>query len=79
MKHFIEVDAFIWDRDSYGLFDFESKVLVQSARLKTLGSLTLVRDDLTIKTGVPQLDDNQETFQKLVSIVYKHGSYWVYH
>ena len=28
IKQFIEVDAYIWDRDSFGLFDYESKLLV---------------------------------------------------
>lgn len=27
INHFLEVDALFWDRDSHGLFDYESKSL----------------------------------------------------
>ena len=38
----------------------------------------LVRDDSTLKTVMPKLGC-PDTYQMLLSVVYKSGSYWVYH
>ena len=67
----------IWDRDSHGLFDYDSKVL-KDWQMETTGSSMLVRDEFSLKTVVPKLDC-PKSFQKLVSLVYKKGAYWVYH
>lgn len=77
IDHTLDVSALIWDRDSHGLFDYESKVL-KDWQMETTGSSMLVRDEFSIKTVVPNLDCPQP-FQKLVSLVYKKGSYWAYH
>ena len=71
------MDALFWDRDSHGLFDYESKGL-KSAKMQTSGCFMLVRDEDTLKTIMPKLGC-PESYQMLVSIVYKAGAYWVYH
>ena len=38
----------------------------------------LVRDDCQLKTVIPKLDNN-DSYQMLNSVVYKGGSYWIYH
>ena len=37
INHYMELDAVIWDRDSHGLFDYDSKVLRES-KLQMIGS-----------------------------------------
>lgn len=76
--HNLEIDALIWDRDSHGLFDYDSKVLKES-KLQMMGSAQIVRDGLSLKTVIPNLDDQYKDFQKLLSLVYRNGRYWVYH
>ena len=77
INHFLEVDALFWDRDSHGLFDYESKGLVAD-KMQTTGCFQLVRDTNTLKTVMPKLGC-PESYQKLMSIVYKSGAYWAYH
>ena len=43
VNHQAEVVSLIWDRDSHGLFDYESKAL-EEARCTQAGSGLLVRD-----------------------------------
>ena len=38
------VDALIWDRDSHGLFDYESKTLIES-KLTATGCFILGRNE----------------------------------
>ena len=47
INHFIDIDCIFWDRDSHGLFDYESKNLRHS-HLTTIGCLKLARDGLDI-------------------------------
>ena len=77
INHFLEVDALFWDRDSHGLFDYESKGLVMS-NMQAAGCFMLVRDDKQIKTVMPKLG-YPDSYQGLVSMVYKGGAYWAYH
>ena len=70
--HTLEFDAIIWDRDSHGLFDYDSKVLKET-KLQTMGSSQIVRDGLSLKTVIPNLDDQYKDFQKLMSVVYHNG------
>ena len=77
INHILEVSALFWDRDSHGLFDYESKILDDSW-IKLMGCCMLVRDDADLKTVMPKLGC-PENYQKLLSIVYKNGSYWIYH
>ena len=37
INHFLELNAVIWDRDSHGLYDYDSKVLKES-KLQMMGS-----------------------------------------
>lgn len=71
------MDALFWDRDSHGLFDYESKGL-KASKMQASGCFMLVRDEDTLKTSMPKLGC-PDTYQMLVSIVYKAGAYWVYH
>ena len=71
------MDALFWDSDSHGLFDYESKGLKYS-KLATSGCFQLARDDCVLKTVMPKLGC-PEQYSKLLSVVYKHGSYWIYH
>ena len=73
----MEVDALFWDRDSHGLFDYESKGLKDN-KMQSTGCFTLVRDEQTLKQVMPKLGC-PESYQMLLSVVYKSGSYWVYH
>ena len=77
INHFLEVDALFWDRDSHGLFDYESKTLAHN-KMTSTGCLLLVRDADQLKTVVPKLGC-PENYQTLISVVYKGGAYWVYH
>lgn len=76
MNHDLQVNSLFWDRDSHGLFDYESKSLVDDAILVS-GCTQLVRDENALKTTLPKLD-TPKTYQKLISVVYNNGSYWVY-
>lgn len=69
INHQLEIDALFWDRDSHGLFDYESKQL-QMSKMMTTGCLLLVRDENTLKNVVPKLGC-PDSYQKLLSIVYK--------
>ena len=77
INQILEVSALFWDRDSHGLFDYESKIL-EDSWIKLMGCCMLVRDDADLKTVMPKLGC-PEDYQKLLSIVYKNGSYWIYH
>ena len=77
INHYLEVDGLFWDRDSHGLFDYECKSLSHN-KMTATGCFELVRDDYTLKSIVPKLGC-PDSYQQLVSIVYKSGSYWVYH
>ena len=77
INHSLEVDALFWDRDSHGLFDYESKVLTDN-KMAAMGCFMLVRDEAVLKTVVPRLGC-PESYQNLLSVVYKQGAYWVYH
>ena len=46
--------------------------------MTTTGCYMLARDDAQLKTVIPKLD-NYDTYQMLNSVVYKGGSYWIYH
>ena len=73
----LQVNALFWDRDSHGLFDYESKNL-KVHDLTVLGCAQLVNDENNLKTTMPKFEC-PESYQKLLSLVYKNGSYWVYH
>lgn len=73
----MEANALFWDRDSHGLFDYESKVLSSNQMLAT-GCFLIARDDCALKQVIPKLG-HPETYQLLLSVVYKSGAYWVYH
>ena len=73
----LEIDALFWDRDSHGLFDYESKTLKDN-KMGTSGCFILVRDENTLKTVMPKLGC-PDSYQMLLSVVYKGGSYWIYH
>lgn len=73
----MEIDALFWDRDSHGLFDYESKSLKDN-KMSTTGCFILVRDDCTLKTVMPKLGC-PDSYQMLLSVVYKSGAYWIYH
>ena len=77
INHYLELDALFWDRDSHGLFDYESKCLVES-KLTASGCFLLVRDENTLKSAMPKLGC-PESYQMLLAVVYKNGAYWVYH
>lgn len=71
------VDALIWDRDSHGLFDYESKSLLEN-QLTASGCFMLARDQENLKTVMPKLGC-PDSYKMLLSTVYKHGAYWIYH
>ena len=54
INHYLEIDALFWDRDSHGLFDYESKSLKDN-KMSTTGCFILVRDENTLKTVMPKL------------------------
>lgn len=58
------------------MFDYESKSL-ESDSIQVSGSTLVVRDANSLKTTLPKLD-TPESYQKLLSVVYKNGKYWVY-
>ena len=47
-------------------------------KLTATGCFKLGRDCNTLKTIVPKLGC-PESYQMLLSVVYKNGAYWVYH
>lgn len=73
----LNVNAMFWDRDSHGLFDYESKTLKVNQMLAT-GCFMIARNDDTLKQVIPKLG-HPESYQMLLSVVYKSGAYWVYH
>ena len=73
----VEIQSLIWDRDSHGLFDYESKQLEEN-RLTSTGCGMVVRDKYELKAVMPFADESEE-MQKLFSLVYKEGVYWIYH
>ena len=82
INHQAEINSLIWDRDSYGLYDYESKVLEESRTTQAGCGMLIREDNYKIKSITPLEDEDQqpkEKSQKLCSLVYKHGLYWVYH
>ena len=77
INHFIDIDCIFWDRDSHGLFDYESKSLKRK-HLTTIGCMKIARDGYDIQTVIPGLS-SPTNYQELLSIVYKANSYWIYH
>ena len=77
INDYLEIDALFWDRDSHGLFDYESKSLKDN-KMSTTGCFILVRDENTLKTVMPKLGC-PDSYQMLLSVVYKTGAYWIYH
>ena len=77
ISHYLVFDALLWDRDSHGLFDYDSKGLVDN-KLSANGCFLLVRDESTLKTVMPKLGC-PDSYKELLSTVYKNGAYWVYH
>lgn len=71
------MNALFWDRDSHGLFDYESKTLKANQMLAT-GCFLIARDEATLKQVIPKLG-HPESYQLLLSVVYKSGAYWLYH
>lgn len=71
------VDALIWDRDSHGLFDYESKTLIES-KLTATGCFILGRNEDQLKSIMPRLD-SPSSYKMLLTAVYKNGAYWIYH
>lgn len=55
INHQLEVESFFWDRDSHGLFDFESKNLRQ-ASLTVVGCSQLAREKTMLKSVIPSLE-----------------------
>ena len=83
VNHQAEVVSLIWDRDSHGLFDYESRQLEES-KLNHAGCCQVVRDKNQVVSHMPFKDDeelpsNSAENQKLFSLVYKQGLYWIYH
>lgn len=46
--------------------------------MNTTGCFIMVRDENTLKTVMPKLGC-PDTYQMLLSVVYRGGAYWVYH
>ena len=55
INHQLEIEGFFWDRDSHGLFDFESRTLKQ-ASLTVVGCSQLAREKTMLKAVVPSLE-----------------------
>ena len=77
INHSLDIDALFWDRDSHGLFDYEFKHL-KAANITAIGCSQLARDNYSLKCVMPKLGTPEE-YQLLLSFVYKHGQYWIYH
>jgi hypothetical protein len=77
INHQLEIDGFFWDRDSHGLFDFESRTLKQ-ASLTVVGCSQLAREKTLLKSVMPSLEPPSD-YQMLISVIYKQGMYWIYH
>ena len=77
INHDLVVEGFIWDRDSHGLFDYESKCLLER-QLSASGCFILARDEASLKSVMPKLD-TPDSYKMLLSSVYKNGAYWIYH
>jgi len=48
----MEIESFFWDRDSHGLFDFESRTLKQAC-ITVVGCSHLAREKTTLKSVIP--------------------------
>jgi hypothetical protein len=67
----VQVEAFIWDRDSHGLYDYESKSIVRQS-MKCVGCVMVSRKEQELKQVIPNVD-NLEEYQNLISIVPKNN------
>ena len=74
------MDALFWDRDSHGLFDYESKYLIKNNCQITGCSLLARQGEDTLKPLLPSIDTAKEdsNFYPLISVVYKQNGYWIY-
>ena len=73
----LAVDGFFWDRDSHGLFDYDSKVLTIS-RLKLEGCSYIAYDQNNhLKQTYPHLG-NPKNYTGLLSYVWQQGNFWIF-
>jgi hypothetical protein len=77
INHVLAVDGLFWDRDSHGLFDFDSKILVTS-RIQITGCSIIARNELCEMKHLIPLIDKPSNYHTLLSTVYRDGKYWLY-
>ena len=73
--------SYTWDRECHGLYDFDIKN-IDKAENKFIGCGFVQRNGNNIRIEHPGLapeKEKKEDIEKLVSLVYKHGKYWIFH
>ena len=73
----LSIKAFCWERDSHGLYDYDSRTSVFTKLTLTNSSvLQLDQTDHVSFCSLDVQDSNRK--QQLLSIVYLYGSYWAF-
>ena len=73
--------SYTWDRECHGLYDFDLKN-VERVESKYVGCGYVQREQNQIRIEHPGLavdKEKNENIENLVSLVYKHNKYWIFH
>jgi hypothetical protein len=77
----VSLTSFTWDRECHGLYDFDLKS-VEKVENKFVGCGYVQRNLNKIKIEHPGLavdKDKKDEIENLVSLVYQHNTYWLFH